>query len=175
MKVITLSAKAQHGKDTTANILKEQLTTKGYKVLICHYADLLKYMCKTFFDWNGIKDEKGRSILQYVGTEQIRSQNPNYWVEYIISVLKLFPNEWDYVLIPDTRFPNEIELMKENFDTTSIKIIRPNFNNGLTKEQKEHISETALDSYNFDCTFVNTDLDFLSCQVEELVKYITEN
>ncbi len=41
----------------------------GYKVLIAHYADLVKYVAKTFFEWNGEKDEYGRSLLQHIGTE----------------------------------------------------------------------------------------------------------
>ena len=45
MKVITISGKAQNGKDTTAGLLKAALEADGYKVLITHYADLLKYIC----------------------------------------------------------------------------------------------------------------------------------
>ena len=44
MKVILVSAKAQHGKDTVANIMKDQLEGMNKKVLICHYADLLKFI-----------------------------------------------------------------------------------------------------------------------------------
>lgn len=37
------------GKDYTANILKRLMEEDNKKVLICHYADLLKYICKTYF------------------------------------------------------------------------------------------------------------------------------
>lgn len=57
MKVITISGKAQNGKDTTAGLLKAALEADGYKVLITHYADLLKYICKQFFGWDGQKDD----------------------------------------------------------------------------------------------------------------------
>jgi len=156
MKVITISAKAQNGKDLSAQLIKDELENKGERVLIAHYGDLLKYICKTFFEWDGNKDEEGRTLLQYVGTDQIRKKYPDYWVNFIAGILKIFPNDWDYVLIPDCRFPNEVQIMKDNFDTTSIKIVRPNFDNGLTVEQKEHSSETALDNYrNFDYIVVN--------------------
>lgn len=56
-KVICISGKAQHGKDTTATILKAALEGRNNKVLIFHYADLLKYLCKEYFGWNGEKDE----------------------------------------------------------------------------------------------------------------------
>lgn len=155
MKVIALSAKSKHGKDFTAKYMKSKLESMGERVLITHFADLLKYICENFFDWDGKKDEYGRTLLQHVGTDIIRQEMPDYWVDFIISILKLFPNEWDYILIPDARFPNEIEKMKENFDTISVKIFRQNFTNDLTEEQQNHSSETALDDYKFDYILIN--------------------
>ena len=83
MKVVCISGKAQHGKDTTASMIKECLEQRGERVMIVHYADLLKYICRTFFDWDGNKDERGRHILQYVGTDVIRKKSPNYWVDFV--------------------------------------------------------------------------------------------
>lgn len=147
MRIIAISGKAQHGKDTTAGILKRQLEADGYNVLIVHYADLLKHICRSFFGWDGKKDDAGRHILQYVGTDIIRAKRPNYWVDFIIDVLNLFPDEWDYVLIPDCRFPNEIECLKKaGFDSIHIRVVRPNFVSPLTAEQQAHPSEIALDN-----------------------------
>lgn len=146
MKVIVISGKAQHGKDTTARYLKEALESDGYRVLITHYADLLKYICKSFFDWNGKKDEAGRSILQYVGTDIIRHKQPDYWVDFVVNILELFNDEWDYVLIPDCRFPNELYgIMLPQFETTHLRVVRDNFVSPLTPEQQQHESEVAMD------------------------------
>lgn len=49
MKIVCISGKAQHGKDTTAKLLEEILEAQGNRVLIVHYGDLVKYVCKTFF------------------------------------------------------------------------------------------------------------------------------
>lgn len=155
MKIITISAKAQNGKDFCANLIKQKLESRGNKVLITHYADLLKYICKTFFGWDGMKNTEGRTLLQHVGTDVIRQKNPDYWVNFLIGIFNLFPNEWDYVLIPDTRFPNENDLMKEYFDVSTVRITRPNYDNGLTEEQQNHESEIALDNYNFDFYITN--------------------
>ena len=155
MKVICISAKARHGKDTVAVILKEQLQAKGNKVLITHFADLLKYICKTFFGWNGEKDEKGRTLLQYVGTDVIGTKRPGYWVMFIIDLLRLFENEWDYVIIPDCRYPIEHKYMRNNFDTYLLRVERPDFDNGLTEAQKNHPSETCMDTFPFDATIIN--------------------
>lgn len=177
MKVITISGKARHGKDTVAKLLKNELTNRGNTVLICHYADLLKYICKTFFGWDGNKDLEGRTLLQYVGTDVVREKNENYWIEFIKSVLRMFPDEWDYVLIPDTRFPNEIEEMKSEFDCVSLKVIRLNYDSGLTDEQLSHPSETALDDYSFDYIVENDgtydDLkNKISVLIERMLGYV---
>lgn len=172
MKVICISGKAQHGKDTTAGYLKEFLEERGKKVLIAHYGDLVKYVCKTFFGWDGQKDEKGRTLLQYVGTDQIRTQEPDYWVQFIESILSMFPNEWDYVLIPDCRFPNEIEYLRDfRHDVTHIRVLRQNFVSPLTEEQQRHPSETALDGYSYDYLLYNDrDLDWHRTTCRSLVE-----
>lgn len=175
MKIITISAKARGGKDFCANIIKEQLEREGNKVLIAHYADLLKYIMRTFFNWNGEKDEVGRTLLQRVGTDVIRKQNPNYWVDFIIGILKMFPSEWDYVIVPDTRFPNENdELKRKGFDVVTVRVVRPDFDNGLTEIQKQHESETALDNYNFDYKITNKGDDSVYQEVNEFLKWINK-
>ena len=151
--VILLSGKSGSGKDYIANIMKQQLEDKGNKVLITHYADLLKYILKTFFNWDGQKDEKGRTLLQHVGTDVIRKQNPDYWVNFINGIICYFHDEWDYILIPDARFPNEIDAIKRNsyVDTITVRINRTDTHLILlTLEQTQHKSETALDNYSFD-------------------------
>ena len=92
MKVVCISGKARHGKDTLAGILKNYLEDSGNKVLVAHFGDLVKYICEKFFDWDGQKDEKGRTLLQYVGTDVVRTQEPNFWTDFIKKVLTLFPN-----------------------------------------------------------------------------------
>ena len=175
--VILLSGKSGSGKDFVANIMKEKLEQKGNKVLVTHYADLLKYILKTFFDWDGQKDEHGRHLLQYVGTDVIRRQNPNYWVDFVKDIIIMFSNNWDYILIPDARFPNEITRMFcSNFRTISIRITRLNYISKLTDEQQQHESETALDSYSFDYYMTNDGtLDGVTKEVDNFIKVIDWN
>lgn len=165
MKVILISGKAQNGKDTTASILKQTLVDNGDRVLITHYADLLKYICTNYFGWDGKKDDKGRQMLQYVGTDVIRKQNPTLWVDFVAMILKYFKGNWDYVIIPDCRFPNEItRMIKAGFDTIHLRVHRPNFESPLTQEQQNHPSETSLDNFGADVYIENdstlTDLKY---------------
>ena len=172
MQILVISGHAQNGKDTVAGLLRDSLKADGNRVLVAHYADLLKYMCRTFFDWDGNKDEKGRHILQYVGTDVIRKQAPDFWVDFISSVLTYFNDNWDYVLIPDTRFPNEIDkLLSNGFNVTHIRVVRPNFESSLTEEQKNHPSETALDNVNPDFYIYNEgSMEELRVNINEWIK-----
>ncbi len=174
MKIINISGKAQHGKDTTASILKEKLELKNKKVLIAHYADLVKYTCQKFFNWDGQKDEKGRTILQYVGTDVIRAKNPNYWVGFLKEFLGMFQDEWDYVIIPDCRFVNECEAWKiDNWPNVTVRVLRYNFKSPLTKEQLNHPSETSLDDYNFDYYIHNLgEMNLLEEEVDEFIEWL---
>lgn len=155
-KFICLSGKAQHGKDTTANFLKSELEKQGYSVIIVHQADLLKFICKNYFGWNGEKDEYGRDLLQKVGTDVIRKAKPDFWVDFIGEVTSFFDGRWAYILIPDTRFPNEIEKLRTpTSEVFHVKVVRPNFVSPLTTEQQLHSSETALDDVKSDYVILN--------------------
>ncbi len=155
-KVIAISGLAQSGKDTTGAIMKEELEKLGHSVLITHYADLLKYICKTFFGWDGNKDYEGRTLLQYIGTDVVRKYNPDFWVGFIVDILRMFPDKWDYVIIPDCRFPNEKDVMSANgFETKLVRIIRPGHDSGMSEGQLKHSSETAMDGVGYDYVINN--------------------
>lgn len=172
MKVICISGKAQHGKDTTASIMEEVLKERGERVLVTHFADLLKYICRTFFGWDGNKDEKGRQILQYVGTDVIRKKAPDYWVGFLARFLELFKDEWDWVLIPDTRFPNEVDVMKEKFGAMHARVLRQDFVSPLTEEQQNHPSEVALDDVCPDVWIINN--GSINSLRETITKFLKE-
>ena len=174
MKILCISGKAQHGKDTAAAIFQGQLVDAGKRVQIVHNADLLKYMCKQFFDWNGEKDDYGRHLLQYVGTDIIRRQDPDYWIKFIKSVADFFHDEWDYMIIPDCRFPNEINYLRDgNYDVIHIRVVRPNFVSPLSPEQQQHASETALDGIEPDMYLINdSTASALVEKIQEIIKKI---
>ena len=156
MRVVCISGKAGSGKDEVAHAMKETFEGYGENVLIVHFADLLKFICEKFFDWDGKKDEAGRTLLQYVGTNKIRSKSPDFWVDFIANMLEMFDGEWDYVLIPDCRFPNEFEVLAfYGFDVTLVRVNRPAYMSCLTDFQQEHPSETALDDYPWDWVIKN--------------------
>jgi len=153
MNIILISGKAESGKDTFAMCLKEELEKKNYRVLIMHFADELKFYCQKYFGWDGKKDDAGRSLLQRIGTDVVRAKDDQYWVESVGRFLNMFDDQFDFVLIPDTRFLSEIRYFVSPWSdhiTTTVRITRPDHKNGLSVEQQNHKSETELDSYEFD-------------------------
>jgi len=80
-----------------------------------------------------------REILQIMGTEIGRANCPTIWSH--APFRKEWPEDTNVVLIPDVRFIDEVESIKEN-DGLVIRIIRPSLSNNDT-----HLSETALDNY----------------------------
>ena len=144
-KIILFSGFARHGKDQSATFLKEELKKYGKTVLIYHFADALKSLCESSYNWvKGDKGPIGRTILQNVGTAY-RENNPECWVN-IARQIALGCSE-KYMLIPDCRYKNEA-LGFLDFDYKNVRIKRPDFDNGLTEEQKKHISETEMSTFS---------------------------
>lgn len=174
MILVNIAGGAQHGKTTTANFLKKLLEDEGERVLIKNYAGYLKFICKNDFGWNGVKDKEGRTILQKYGTDIVRKKNPDFWVETVARFLEVFEDEFDYVLMDDCRFVNECNFFKDIYKTYNILVVREDFDNGLTEEQKNHPSETSLKDYNFDATllFRKNDLDHAYQTVKTFFRHI---
>ena len=173
MRVILISGSARFGKDSAAFMMKELLEKQKKKVLIIHYADNLKLFAKNYFGWSGQKDQKGRELLQWLGTDVIRKNYEDTWVDMVVALLKGIKTLYDYIIIPDVRFPNEIDRMRDNFDCITVRVIRPNFDNGLTEEQRKHPSETALDNYPMEYELINDgDLEKLLDTTRTFIKNI---
>lgn len=182
LDVFLVAGKARAGKDTFAKVLKNMLENRGKRVLITHYADLVKWYCKQYFDWNGEKDVNGRTLLQLVGTEIFRRDNPDYWVNHVIQGVFYSQSNWDAVVIPDCRYLNEIDKSKwqkviDYCQVHTIKITRPTNKDGLTVAQRNHSSETELDNFNsFDYIVPNIGtINDLNGSAEAILNYHRDN
>ena len=142
MKIILIGNKAQHGKDTFANMLQKELEVRGNSCSIIHFADCLKFVCKEFFDWDGEKNAYGRSLLQAVGNE-MREVDEHFWTDFVARYIKF--DQTDYILIPDWRHQEEYERLLEYFDyddIITVNIMRfvdentPYVNEAMTEEQR---------------------------------------
>lgn len=85
----------------------------------------------------GMVAETPRQLLQYIGSDYVRSVRSNFWVDTLMSSLEFF--QPDVVFIPDTRFPNEVEAIKER-NGLVILIERP----GVTRTDAHQSEDTSL-------------------------------
>lgn len=164
MNVILISGKARSGKDQSALFIKEYITKElGQTSVIIKYGDFLKNFLERSIGWDGKKDEYGRHMLQTWGTDIIRENYQYAFTDMMIALLKGICTEFDYAIICDARFPNEIEEIKSVFPSITLRIVRDDKISNLTQEQKEHPSETSMDNYDFDAYIYNkSDLDTLN-------------
>lgn len=150
--VILLAGKAESGKTLAANIIKEEIESLGKTALIMSFAGYLKFICKSYYKWDGKKNEEGRSLLQRLGTDVVRKRNPDFWAKTVFDFIMTFDGEFDYFILDDTRFENEVDIFQEYdpFCYTSIRIERLNHENSLSPYQRLHPSETGLDNKRLD-------------------------
>lgn len=161
--IIGINGIKRAGKDTAAIYLRHNLRAD---VTMLYWAGLLKKVAAMllglpedyFFD-DQSKDEKflvgpgvymtGREFLQKLGTECLRDNiHQDFWIQRMLG--QIAAAYCQYVLIPDTRFPNEFETIKD-LGGYVIKVIRPQVETGDT-----HISETALNDHIFDAVIDNS-------------------
>ena len=180
MQVVMISGKSGSGKDTLANFMREHLEQQGKRVITIHYADCVKFYAKQYFGWTGEKDEEGRSLLQNLGTNWVRTKYPNYWADLVGQFLNSIDKQFDIALIPDLRFCNEERRVKKfNKNCITIRINKLNedgtyiLSPSLTPEQHAHPSECSMDDVAFDIMVNNSGtLDDLKEDAKEIIEMI---
>ena len=142
-KIICISGKDETWKDTVADILREELRGEGQRVLIARLADPLRHICRDWFKWDDKKGPAG--LLQCIGTDLVRAQNPDFWVDFTAGLIAAIRDRWDYVIIPDCRFKNELDLERYGFTPLHLRADGP----------RERQAETELDSVEPDERLAN--------------------
>ena len=164
-KIYILSGCAQSGKNETAKIIKEYYEKNNKKTVILAYAKYLKDYIKEITNWDGEENTKPRELLQQLGTNIIREElgKDDLFINRMIDDIDVYSCFYDAVIISDVRFKKEIwSVKKAHPEAISIHMFRPNFDNGLTEEQKKHKTEIDLDDFNeFDEEIINTTFDNL--------------
>ena len=171
MKLYVIGGKARSGKNTFGKFLSEELKMQGYKPCIMHITEPLYSYAKNHFDWNEGNDEKPRSFLQKMGIEIIKEKlgKKTFLLDRLSENIEILSEFFDTFIITDARLKEEFEYLNKKYDIIAIKLIRENFENGLTETEKMHITEKDLDNYeNFDYKVKNTSSDSL----KELAKTI---
>jgi len=152
-KIYILSGKAKSGKDTVADIIEKFYKDK--KVIKLSYAYYLKDYLKRMNMYD--EENKPRSLMQDFGQNLLRKINPNFLINRLLEDIEVFSYFYDIIIVTDARMKDEITLPKKKYNNVkTIRVIRTDYDNGLTKEEKENITETDLDDFlDFDYILYN--------------------
>ena len=139
-KVILINGLARSGKDTTAKIIKEELTKQGYSVKVLAFADKLKDMVCEMFNISrdelddykntkvdiGVEDfyERGcyidltdfRTFLDVFGNKIAKTLGgESVWADIVLNNIQ--NSEEEYFIVPDFRFFIEYDVFHiHNYD-----------------------------------------------------------
>jgi hypothetical protein len=138
--IIGFGNKARHGKDYSCQAIHENhpADTKIYS-----FATALKAYCRI---QHGMTVKDG-PLLQMIGTDDMRAQDPLVWVRTLY--WQIAEEQPAYALIADMRFPNEAEFIK-SLGGYIVRVTRVNADGSRYVAQDRdpnHPSEVALDYY----------------------------
>lgn len=172
--IYLMCGKAKHGKDTFSAYLKKTYEDNGRKVIVTQLSKYIKYYAREMTGWDLSEETKPRELLQQLGTSVIREylQKEDLFINRMIDDIDVFSCFYDAIIISDVRLKKEIHDLKSSFPNAKVvHIVRPNFDNGLTQEQKNHKTEIDLDDFtNFDIEIINTTLEKLEEDAKKLYR-----
>lgn len=173
MKIYVIGGKARAGKNTFGDLLRQELQNYGYKPCIMHITEPLYSYARIYFNWDGNEEGKPREFLQKMGIEIIREKlgKKDFLLNRLFEDIEILSNFFDTFIITDARLIHEFELIKEKYEkVVTIKLDRKNYDNQLTEEEKNHITETEIDAYNqFDYIIQNNSIEELELAAKELI------
>lgn len=148
IKLFAISGKARSGKDTVSRVIKDYYSDKN--CIIISYGHYIKDYVKRISNWDGSEDTKPRELLQQIGIELIKNKiNNKLFINRILEDIEVFSYFYDIIVVDDVRLIDEMESLKEKYsDIITIRVIRNDYDNGLTLSEKNHITEIGLDNYS---------------------------
>lgn len=170
MKIILIAGKAQSGKTTAANILKNLCKEKNLRACITEYSKYIKMFAKELTDWNGEIASKPRAFLQDFGSFVRQNKDEDFFIKRMKEDISIYSSFVDVLIISDIRFPREITSLKE-YHPLTIKVDNHFEEKSLTKAEEAHETEHALDNFfDFDYSIKDKSLN----EMREILKKIVE-
>ena len=174
MKIFVIGGEAGSGKSTFGKYLREELKDYGYKPCVMHLTEPLYGYARNYFKWDPNTDEKPREFLQKMGIEIIRDKlgKKDFLLKRAYEDIEILNNFFDTFIITDARLANEFKAIKSKYlDVVTIKLIRANYDDNLTEEEAQHITETEIANYkDFDYIIENSSLAKLKEAAVELIR-----
>ncbi len=169
-KIFIISGKARSGKNEISKIIEKSYSNK--KSITISFGYYIKDYAKRISDWDGSEDTKPRELLQHLGIELVRNKiDKRLFINRILQDIEIFSYFYDIIIISDARLLDEITILKEKYpDSVTIRVVRDNYDNKLTEEQKNHLTETDLDAFDGFDYIVENDENL----EEKIIKILSE-
>ena len=173
MKIYLLAGKAGSGKDLMGRYMKTQYDFAGHNACILHITTPLYEYAKNYFSWNGNMNEKPREFLQEMGIEIIQNQlgKKYFLLDRLCEDVEILKNFFDVFIITDGRLLFEFEELKRRFpEIKIIHVIRENYDNHLTENEKKHVTEIEMEDYkDYDYIVRNTSKERLYSEADKIM------
>jgi len=135
---IGIAGPMDSGKSTVGRFIAS-LLSEELKVYMLPLADKVKQIAREI-GWDGVKDERGRRLLQLIGTECGRNLvSKEVWLMHWRFAL-MDTAGWDMAVADDVRFPNEADYIISQGGII-IQMLRPTGRQVLCQECHTHESE----------------------------------
>ena len=172
MRIFIIGGKSGSGKTYLASLIKEYYDLEGDKSIVTEYSKYIKLYAKEMINWD-YSEPKPRKFLQEMG-EMIREKiDDKFIINRMIEEINIYKRFYQNIIISDARYIDEFETIKEKYPDTYTIHLLTNKRNKLTREEKNHISETSLDNYDkSDYTIKNNNLDELKKEIKEILEEI---
>lgn len=157
MQILGICGRKQSGKDATYDLIKEILQPN--KVIRIAFADCLKEevakACGVTVEYIEKHKEIFRPMLQWWGTEFRRNlHSDTYWItKWVKKVIALDETKIYMVVVPDVRFINEANAIKEAGGQV-IKIERP-LPNLTVRDYHPSENDLICSDWKFDDLIIN--------------------
>ncbi len=177
--VVMLSGRAGTGKTTSAKYLNSLAQRDKLESEVYSFGFPLKQVAK-IMGWDGKKDERGRKLLQDLGTEVGRTYDEDMWCKLLFQHIES-GSIYDVIFIDDWRFLSELAFVKSRFPYVPVTIRLSFPEKELLKgtPNYNHISEISLperpESNLYDYIIEDSFEDVLRKQLDSIWESIKYN
>ena len=167
---LAVGGRMQVGKTTVADYLVERYGFRKYAL-----ADPIKQIATRSFGWDGAKDDRGRRLLQEIGTVG-RNYDPELWLERFAE--KISADDRNQLVVDDLRLALEVEYL-ERLGFACIQIVRaPELITipPAERARQQHETEVELDRLKFAYRLENNGtFEELFAQIDALMADLVQN